>query len=176
MGLLSPRVGRLLGGITAGTSFKKESKGDVSAQMSLYVSTSFLGSDGSMSVISSNDPDFRVCWISFNELIDIQLEAEDRAWATRWTSVAALRSQVKEEDVILQSLMREEWGGSVRSYRCLLLFSIVDGGGAGGVATIDLHPVRFNSLEKFELNLDVKRTFSRMFSLALGGISMIKKS
>ena len=65
-----------------------------------------------MPVIHSTDADFHVCQISFDTLLEIQLEAEDRGWATRWTSVDALRSQVKEEVVVLQSLMREERGGA----------------------------------------------------------------
>lgn len=63
-----------------------------------------------MALIHSNDPDFRVCQISFETLLAIQLEAEERSWATRWSSVDALRSQVRDGAVILQSLMREERG------------------------------------------------------------------
>ncbi|WP_405684063.1 hypothetical protein [Streptomyces sp. NBC_00057] len=61
-----------------------------------------------MPLIHSTDPDFRVCQISFDALIAIQLEAERRGWATRWSSVDALRSQVRDSAVVLQSLMREE--------------------------------------------------------------------
>ncbi|WP_369383251.1 hypothetical protein [Streptomyces sp. cg36] len=128
-----------------------------------------------MSMIHSTDPDFRVCQISFDALLEIQLEAEGRGWATRWTSVDALRSQVKDEAVVLQSLMREERGGAVRAYRCLLLFSTVDGGDAGGVATIDIDPARFESLDRLDRDPDVRKALVRMFSLAMGGISMISK-
>jgi hypothetical protein len=128
-----------------------------------------------MPAIHSTDPDFRVCQISFNALLEIQLEAERRGWATRWSSVEALRSQVKEEVVVLQSLMREEQGGSVRAYRCLLLFSAVDCGDAGGISTIDLSPARFESLERLDQDPDVRKVLVRMFSLALGGISVISK-
>jgi hypothetical protein len=76
-----------------------------------------------MSVIRATDSDFRVYQIDFDTLLEIQLEAEQRGWPTRWTSVDALRSQVKEGSVVLQSLMREERGGVVLAYRCLLLFS-----------------------------------------------------
>jgi hypothetical protein len=128
-----------------------------------------------MPIIHSTDPDFRVCQISFDTLLEMQLEAEDRGWATRWTSVDALRSQVKEEAVVLQSLMREERGGVLRAYRCLLLFSTVDGRDAGGIATIDLDPLRFESLERIDRDPDVRKVLVRMFSLATGGISMISK-
>ncbi|MEX2980538.1 hypothetical protein [Streptomyces sp. C36] len=128
-----------------------------------------------MSLIHSTDPDFRMCQISFDTLLAIQLEAEERGWATRWSSVDALRSQVKEGSVVLQSLMREERGGVVRAYRCLLLFSTVDDGDSGGVATIDLDPARFESLERLDRDPDVRKVLIRMFSLASGGISMISK-
>lgn len=87
----------------------------------------------------------------------------------------ALRSQVKEGNVILQSLMREERGGTVRAYRCLLLFSTADGGDAGGIATIDLDPARFESLERLDRDPDVRKALARMFSLAMGRISMVSK-
>ncbi|MFB6538089.1 hypothetical protein ACIQCG_38175 [Streptomyces noursei] len=129
-----------------------------------------------MSMIHSTDPDFRVCQISFDTLLEIQLEAEDRGWATRWTSVDAVRSQVKEGGIVLQSLMREERGGILRAYRCLLLFSTVGDGDAGGIATIDLDPVRFESLERIDRDPDVRKVLVRIFSLAAGGISMVSKN
>jgi len=128
-----------------------------------------------MSVIRATDSDFRVCQISFSTLLELQLEAEERGWATRWTSVDALRSQVKEGNIALQSLMREERGGVVRAYRCLLLFSAVDGVGAGGVATIDVYPARFESLHRIDRDPDVRKVLAQVFSLAMGGISMISK-
>ncbi|MGR8009943.1 hypothetical protein [Streptomyces hypolithicus] len=128
-----------------------------------------------MSMIHSTDPDFRVCQISFDTLLEIQLEAEARGWATRWTSVDAVRSQVKEGAVVLQSLMREERGGILRAYRCLVLFSTVGDGDAGGIATIDLDLERFESLERIDRDPDVRKVLVRMFSLAAGGISMVSK-
>jgi hypothetical protein len=128
-----------------------------------------------MPMIQSTDPDFRVSQVSFATLLEIQLEAEGRGWATRWTSVDALRSQVKDEVVVLQSLLREERGGVVRAYRCLVLFSTVDGKDAGGVATIDLDPVRYESLERLDRDADVRSALVRTFSLATGGISIVAK-
>jgi hypothetical protein len=127
-------------------------------------------------MIHSTDPDFRVCQISFNMLIDIQRDAEDRGWATRWSSADALRSQVKEGSILLQSLMREKRGGAVQAYRCLLLFSALDGGNAGGIATIDLDPARLESLDRLDRDPDVRKAFVRMFSLAMGGVSMVSKA
>lgn len=128
-----------------------------------------------MPMIHPTDPDFRVCQISFNTLLEIQLEAERQGLAARWTSVDALRSQVKEDAVVLQSLMREERGGAVRAYRCLLLFSTADGRNAGGAAMIDLEPARFGSLERLDRDLDVRTALARVFSLAMGGLSMVSK-
>jgi hypothetical protein len=129
-----------------------------------------------MPMIHSTDPDFRVCQISFDTLLEIQLDAEARGWATRWSSVTALRSQVKEGVIILQSLMREERGGVVRAYRCLLLFSTVGDGAGGGITTIDLDPARFNSLERLDRDPDVRKVLSQLFTLALGGISALSKT
>ncbi|SKA37932.1 hypothetical protein SAMN02745673_04760 [Marinactinospora thermotolerans DSM 45154] len=128
-----------------------------------------------MSMVRVTDSDFRVCQIGFDTLLEIQLEAEQRGWATRWTSVDALRSQVKEGSVVLQSLMREEREGVVRAYRCLLLFSTMDDGDAGGVATIDLDPARYESLDRLDRDPIVRKALARMFSLAVGGISMVSK-
>jgi hypothetical protein len=129
-----------------------------------------------MPMTHSADPDFRVCQISFETLLEIQLDAETRGWATRWTSVDALRSQVKEEAAFLQSLMREERGGTVRTYRCLVLFSTVDSREAGGIATIDLDPARFLSLDRLDRDPDVRKALARIFSLSMGGILMVSKT
>ena len=128
-----------------------------------------------MSIIDQGDPDFRVCQIGFGDLLEIQREAEGRGWATRWTSVDSLRAQVHEGSVILQSLMREERDGGVRAYRCLVLFSAMGGGDAGGVATIDIDPVRFMALERLDRDPDVRKAFVRIFSLSSGGISVVSK-
>lgn len=129
-----------------------------------------------MSVIRTTDPDFRVCQISFGTLLEIQTEAEVRGWGTRWTSVDALRSQVAEGNALLEPLMREEWGGTVRTYRCLLLFSAAGEGDAAGVVTIDLDPGRFLSLERIDRDPDVRNVLARIFLLATGGISMMSKT
>ncbi|GAB3399350.1 hypothetical protein GCM10027569_01150 [Flindersiella endophytica] len=75
----------------------------------------------------------------------------------------------------LQSLMREERGEAVQAYRCLVLFSTVDGKDAGGLATIDIDPARYESLERLDRDPDVRSAVVRMFSLATGGITMVSK-
>lgn len=121
------------------------------------------------------DGDFRICRIGFQELVVIQAEAEERGWSTRWTSEQALRGQVKEEPVLLHPLIREERAGAVHSYRCLVLFSTVDRGGAGGVVTVDVEPARFSSFERIDQDPTVRQALVRIFSLASAGISMVPK-
>ncbi|GAA0256425.1 hypothetical protein GCM10010492_66690 [Saccharothrix mutabilis subsp. mutabilis] len=128
-----------------------------------------------MSLIRPVDSDFRVCQITFDTLLLIQSDAEERGYATRWSSVDALRSQVKEQSVVLQSLTREERGGTLRAYRCLLLFPTAEDGHAGGVSTIDVEPTRYESLERLDRDPDVRKALTQMMTLAMGGISMTSK-
>ena len=128
-----------------------------------------------MSVVRSSDPDFRICLIDFNTLLEIQSDAERLGFATRWTSVDALRGQAREQDAILQTFMREKRAGVIRSYRCLLLFSAVDGAASGGLATIDLDLARLESLDRLDRDPDVRKALVRIFSMALGGISGVEK-
>jgi hypothetical protein len=119
------------------------------------------------------DPDFRISEVRFDKLLELQEEAERRGWATRWSSVEALRHQVKDDFVVLQTLLREERNGEVRAYRCLVLFADAVGRGSGGVATIDIDPGRLATLERLDRDSDVRRVLARMFSLAVGGISIV---
>ena len=128
-----------------------------------------------MSVVRSSDPDFRICLVDFNTLLEIQSDAERLGFATRWTSVDALSGQAKEQDAVLQTLMREKRAGAIRSYRCLLLFSAVDGAVSGGLATIDLDLARLESLDRLDRDPDVRKALVRIFSMALGGISGVEK-
>jgi hypothetical protein len=131
--------------------------------------------DVAMPMIRPSDSDFRICLVDFNALLEIQSDAERLGFATRWTSVDALRSQVKERDAVLQTLMRENREGVIRAYRCLLLFSAVDSAAAGGLATIDLDFARLESLDRLDRDPDVRKALVRIFSLALGGISGAEK-
>jgi len=126
-------------------------------------------------MIRPSDPDFRICLVDFSALLEIQSDAERLGFATRWTSVDALRGQAKEQGAVLQTLMREKRAGVIRSYRCLLLFSTVDGATSGGLATIDLDLARLESLDRLDRDPDVRKAFVRIFSLALGGISGVEK-
>ncbi|GLZ43710.1 hypothetical protein Acsp05_73340 [Actinokineospora sp. NBRC 105648] len=128
-----------------------------------------------MSIIDPTDSDFRVAQIDFGTLLEIQLEAEHHGWATRWTSVGALRSQVKDDIVLLRTWKREMWDGAVRTYRCVVLFSAAGDENAGGVATVDLSPARCENLVRLDRDPDVRSAFVRVFALALGGFSMISK-
>jgi hypothetical protein len=52
-----------------------------------------------MTMIRPSDPDFRICLVHFNTLIEIQLDAERLGLAARWTSVDALRGQAIEHGI-----------------------------------------------------------------------------
>jgi hypothetical protein len=128
-----------------------------------------------MSTIHSADPDFRICHISFETLLQMQRQAERRSWATRWSSEEVLRSQVNEKSALLRPILREEWNGILRAYRCLILFSAKDGADAGALATIDIDPESFQSLQRIDRDPDVRAALVQIFALALGGISMRSK-
>lgn len=128
-----------------------------------------------MSVIQSTDPDFRVCQIDLATLIELQVQAEERGWGTRWTPVDALRSQVSDGVVILQAFMRQKRAEDVRTYRCFVLFATVEGEAAGGVATIDVAPERYLTLARIDRDPEVREAFVRIFTLATGGIAMLAK-
>jgi hypothetical protein len=129
-----------------------------------------------MSKVRLLDEDFRVSEINFSTLVDLQRDAEERGFATRWSSIGALRSQVREGSILLQTLLREERGGIVRAYRCLLLFPSFEDGQAGGIATLDIAPERCQSLGRLDRDADVRKALVRVFALALGGISDVAKS
>jgi hypothetical protein len=130
-----------------------------------------------MSIVRQHDPDFRVCHISFESLLEIQRDAEDSGFATRWTSLDALRAQVKEGSVLVSPLMRETRGDLIHAYRCAVLFSVATGDGRGGVATIDISPARFGSLARIDRDPDLREVLANVFALALGGgISTVSKN
>ncbi len=131
---------------------------------------------GAMSLIGPDDPDFRVCRVDFGTLLDLQIHAERQGWGTRWSSVDALRGQVRDEPVLLQSFLRQERGGAVSTFRCLVLFSVVEGDGAGGVTTLDVDPALLASLEPADLDPNSRAVFADLFAKAVNGISMITKA
>ncbi|SCL55088.1 hypothetical protein GA0070617_2856 [Micromonospora yangpuensis] len=129
-----------------------------------------------MSMVRQQDPDFRICHITFESLLEVQRDAESSGFASRWTSLDALRAQVKEDSVLVSPLMRETRGGPIRAYRCAVLFSVTSGGGRGGVATIDISPARFDSLTRIDRDPDVREVLVNVFALALSGISTVSKN
>jgi hypothetical protein len=80
-----------------------------------------------------------------------------------------------ETCVLLRPILREEWNGVLRAYRCLILFSAKDVADAGRLATIDIDPVAFQSLQRIDRDHDVRVALVQFFTLALGGISMKSK-
>lgn len=128
-----------------------------------------------MSIVGRQDPDFRVCHIGFESLLEIQRDAESSGFATRWSSVDALRAQVKEGDSLILPLIREVRSGIIRSYRCAILFPLASGGGRGAVATIDVSPAKFEALARIDRDAEVGEVLANVFALALGGISTVSK-
>lgn len=70
-----------------------------------------------MSVMRMTDPDFKVSQITFETLVELQRQAEQQGWSTRWSSVEALYAQVKADKIFLQPILREERAGALRAYR-----------------------------------------------------------
>ena len=128
-----------------------------------------------MPLVRLADSDFKVSQIGLETLIDLQRQAEELGWATRWSAVDALRAQVAEGSILLQPLLREERAGVLRAYRCLVLFSTSDGPGAGGVTTIDLLPRTYAALDRIDHDPVVRSALARIFALASGGIAVVSK-
>jgi hypothetical protein len=129
-----------------------------------------------MSAIKSTDPDFRIAEIDLAKLEELQLQAEERGFATRWSSVDALRLQVGDGRVLLQSMLREEREGSIRAYRCLALFPTASRPPAGGMATIDIDPSAYLALQRMDHDHDVRAALVRVLLMASGGIEMVTKA
>jgi|GEM_PF-4336958 len=132
-----------------------------------------------MSFICPDDPDFRICLIRFENLLAIQAVAEEGQWANRWSSEAALRDQVAEKDVVLQTFLREKRDGVVRAHRCLVLFSNREPLGSGGITTLDLPPSLMESFERLDRDSDVRAALLKFFSIAgvgPGALTMVGKT
>jgi len=60
--------------------------------------------------------------------------------------------------------------------RCLVLFSIVEGEGAGGVTTLDVDPAQLASLERVDHDPNSRAVFADLFAKAVNGILMTAKA
>lgn len=129
-----------------------------------------------MGFIAPTDPDFRVMSIDRSVLEHLQRAAEEAGLATRWSSAEALRSQVAEGPILMQSLMREQRSGRVRTYRCVAVFRLSGSHSTGGVTTIDIEPDIYGELPSVDLSPDGLKLVVRMFALALDSIVSIEKS
>lgn len=125
-----------------------------------------------MSLITTDDPAFRVCSISFETLIDLQRRAEDQQWGTRWTSIEALRSQVANEAILLMTFMREH-----QAIRCLVLGrTAAEHGPLGVMATLDVEPEVVASLAPLAEGGRAIETLAQVLRLAAGSISVVSKA
>ncbi|KAA1424067.1 hypothetical protein [Nocardioides antri] len=119
-----------------------------------------------MSAIDSTDDDFRVCSISLDELVSLQESAEQNGFATRWTSVHALRAQVRDAPILLMTFLREERFQSLRAYRCLLLLDVATPDEATTFVTFDIAPERLVRLHRLDRDDDVRAALARILGAA----------
>jgi hypothetical protein len=124
--------------------------------------------------VHTTDEDFCVVEATRDDLVALQVDAEARGFGTRWSSVEALVSGVGPSPVYLRPLLRERRDGQLRSYRCLVLYSLA-GAGGGGVTTFDVVPERLKQLPALTLDAQSRLVISRMFTLATGGIGFVSK-
>lgn len=127
-----------------------------------------------MTFVERADPDFRLCRLRFDELIGLQRRAEDLRWATRWTSEAALRGQLRAEEVLLMTFMREERAGSLHAIRCLVLAALAESS-AGCIVTVDVEPATLPTLGTSIDDPEVRDALSRVFRLGVTGIQVVAK-
>lgn len=130
---------------------------------------------GGTGLIRATDVDFRVCRIDVETLVRLQESAERRGWATRWSSVGALRAQVAGERVLLQTFQRQRAADGSAVVRCLLLFGALGDDVAGGVATLDVDPHDVQLLPRADVGPAVRSAMADVFVLATGGIAMMTK-
>jgi len=128
-----------------------------------------------VTLIQPSDRDFRICIVSVATLIEWQMEAEGRGWATRWSSVEALRDQVNREPVLMQTFLtqRNDAGAPELS----MLHPVHDNGDQqlGAVTTFDVDPARYAALSRIHGDPDVRAALTMVFRLARGGIGMVAK-
>lgn len=95
---------------------------------------------GAMTAVDVADDDFRVHELSVAALVGLQHDAECRGFSTRWSSEAALRGQVADGPVVVMTLLREVRHGTLRAYRCLVLFQSLHTQTGKAVTTLDIAP------------------------------------
>lgn len=113
--------------------------------------------------------------MDFSMLVDMQLEAELRGFATRWSSTAALETQVDKTTILVMPLLREERLGTLRAYRCWVLFSALGEDAVGGVTTFDIAPAAYSSLQRLDREPVVRVALVQLFTLVGGGTKVISK-
>ncbi|MCM0621776.1 hypothetical protein [Nocardioides bruguierae] len=130
-----------------------------------------------MTLIQTSDPDFRICELDFETLIELQQEAEERGWGTRWTSAEALRGQVSHDEVaLLQPFLRQRRGRDLHVFRCFILFSSLGSDQRGAITTMDVAAERVGGMRRVDRDPDVRNALSLVFKLASSGIGMVPKA
>lgn len=129
-----------------------------------------------MGVVGVGDSAFKICRVSFDDLLAIQAAAERGGLSARWTSEKALRSEVHERAVLLRPLLTESSGGQLRAYRCIVLFDAIGKPFRGVTATLDVEPTLFLKLPRLDRDDDVRAALVEVFDLAIEGIRMTGKA
>jgi len=129
-----------------------------------------------LAFIAPTDPDFRIASVDRATLERFQRVAEARSLATRWSSVEAMLSQVADGRILLHSLLREERGGQVRAYRCIIVFPLAGQMGRSGATTFDVDPEEYSSLRGIQLSAEGCTLAVKLFAMALDGIESVAKA
>jgi hypothetical protein len=127
-----------------------------------------------VALVEYSDPDFRLCRLTFDDLVGLQRRAEELEWGTRWSSESALRTQLRDEPVLLMTFMRQQRAGNYRSMRCAVLAALAQDS-AGCIVTLDVEPERLASLGDAVLDPGVRHALFRIFQLGLSGIEVASK-
>lgn len=117
--------------------------------------------------IQITDDDFRVCQISLDQLVGLQVSAEQHGFATRWTSAQALRAQVRDTPILLMTLLREERLQALRAYRCLVLLDVARPQTTTTLVTFDIAPERLAELPRLDRDADVRAGLARLFGAVI---------
>lgn len=128
-----------------------------------------------MSVVRPSDSDYLIAELEFSRLIELQEKAEKRDLSARWTSVSALRDQVSDSNVIVRTFLREEVGGEVRAYRCLLMAKLAGDSGRGGMFTLDISPDDLGRIPVLGSAEQATAALHRAMSLAANGLDIERK-
>ncbi len=128
-----------------------------------------------MTLVRSNDADFRVCEISLHSLMGLQTLAERSGFSTRWSSPQALRSQVRDAPILLMTVLRQERADALCAYRCFLLFEPEASEARAAITTFDIAPDQLLKLPRLDRDVDVRSALTRLFGIVYEAKDVVAK-